>query len=191
MAVESPLPDGPLCDRDHFTYVTILREPLARGVSHAAELLRWGLVPRRNCSSYPFLRAAFPALYDNYHVRMLAGEAAYREPAGAMTRAHLARARRVLARFALVLRFGPAALVHARARLGLAASAAAWATEHPVPRSCNFTEADRSRFKRDNALDEELFASAPFVEDRGATLAVGDAAASRARRGDKVAPIVT
>ena len=53
--------------------------------------------------NYSHLRALAPPVYDNYYVRMLLGEQGIAAPVGSLTRAHLARAKRVLSTLDLIL----------------------------------------------------------------------------------------
>ena len=147
--VESPLFD--ICDG--FDYSVTLREPLTRAVSQARELVRWGLISKHQCANYTEWRRVAPALFDNYYVRMLDGEATYLFPPGRVGRIHFKRAQSALHRFRLVttldnatrdfkIAFNITMPMHAK---------------RPTSGSCALSPVDALRFHTDNAWDTTLY----------------------------------
>ena len=105
---------------------------------------------RADCANYAYLRNVTPALFDNYYVRMLAGEATYLLPLGSITAAHLHVARTRLAGFKVVATMSNASA----AFMGLAGISVSFHDSH---RGCKFSPASRAAFMKDNALDTTLF----------------------------------
>lgn len=153
--VESPL--FGLCEG--FDYSVTLRAPLARATSMARELVRWGLLARERCGNYTEWRRVAPALFDNYYVRMLDGEATYLVTSGGIAKSHFERARAALERFTLVTTLENAtrdfgAVFH------LALSSHGGAASRRGRGGCELPPADALRFHADHRWDAELYALA-------------------------------
>lgn len=147
--VESPLPS--LCPG--FDHSAILRVPLDRAHSQARALTRWGMVHAKDCTNYTELRRIAPALFDNYYVRMLNGEAVYATPLGSIGEREYKRARSILSRFTLV------ATLHNMSD----AFDETLSVHIPVPThsktstKCVFSTSDRRQFRTHNRWDVELY----------------------------------
>lgn len=151
-AVESPLPA--VCNgTDHSA---VFREPLQRAESQARELVRWGLVPKAGCASYDVLARSFPALFDNYHVRMLAGNEIYRLPRGTIGAPHMQRAVARLCLFSLAVPLANASAPLVALTRGATSGLQLHATARPG-RRCEFSLHAAAAFWRDNQWDRELY----------------------------------
>ncbi len=119
------------------------------------------------CRNYSHLRALAPPVYDNYYVRMLLGEQGIAAPVGSLTRAHLARAKRVLSTLDLILDSNeprtPLALQYATG-IGNFTSCRAPTRVRPSL-SCAMSVEDSARAARDNALDLEVYAFAKHLSE--------------------------
>ena len=119
------------------------------------------------CRNYSHLRALAPPVYDNYYVRMLLGEQGIAAPVGSLTRAHLARAKRVLSTLDLILDSNeprtPLALQYATG-IGNFTSCRAPTRVRPSL-SCAMSVEDSANAARDNALDLEVYAFAKHLSE--------------------------
>jgi len=88
-----------------FQYLTVLRHPIARIISNTLferyppdRVMYWA---RRDSNAILFFGGT--PIVDNYFVRVLNGAEAYFSPLRSLTRAHLERAKEILAQFDIVM----------------------------------------------------------------------------------------